>query len=188
MRRSKKDGADQYGGLAGWLFADVALVLAIAFLSSQVIGGLNEDDESPATTTTTTTSTTLSSTATTLLETGQRGAVDVKEIVISGVCVSDPTSIALASQQVDKMLLNQGVSTDSQFGVVLVYAGYRELAPTQDLAERQAAAKERAKIFRDTMKRWPRLSNERWVKDLGHDAGTNIGCYKLYLLRELKNE
>ena len=184
MRRSKKDGADQYGGLAGWLFADVALVLAIAFLSSQVIGGLNEDDESLATTT----STTLSSTATTLLETGQRGAVDVKEIVISGVCVSDPTSIALASQQVDKMLLDEGESTNSQFGVVLVYAGYRELAPTQDLAERQAAAKERAEIFRDTMKRWPRLSNERWVKDLGHDAGTNIGCYKLYLLRELKNE
>lgn len=184
MRRSKRDGTDQYGGLAGWLFADVALVLAIAFLSSQVIGGLNEADESPATTT----STTLSSTATTLLETDQRGSVNVKEIVISGVCVSDPTSIALVSQQVDKMLLNQGVSTDSQFGVVLVYAGYGEVAPTQDLAERQAAAKERAEIFRDTMTQWQRLSNERWVKDLGHDKGTNLGCYRLYLLRELKND
>jgi hypothetical protein len=185
MRRSKKNGTDQYGGLAGWLFADVALVLAIAFLSSQVIGGPNEDDEPPVTTTT---STTLPGTATTLLETSQPGSVDVKEIVISGVCVSDPTSIALASQRVEKKLLDAGVSTDSQFGVVLVYAGYRELAPTQDLAERQAEAKKRAEIFRDTMKRWPRLSNERWVKDLGHDAGTNIGCYKLYLLRELKND
>jgi len=182
MRRSKKDGADQYGGLAGWLFADVALVLAIAFLSSQVIGGLNEDNQPPATTT----STTLPGTATTLLETSQPGSVDVKEIVISGVCVSDPTSIALASQRVEEKLL--GVSTESQFGVVLVYAGYRELAPTEDLAQRQAAAKERAEIFRDTMKRWPRLSNRRWVKDLGHDAGTNLGCYKLYLLRELKND
>jgi hypothetical protein len=182
MRRSKKDGADQYGGLAGWLFADVALVLAIAFLSSQVIGGLNEDNQTPATTTTTTTTTT------TPQELGQRGSVDVKEIVISGVCVSDPTSLTLASQEVGRMLLDEGVSTESQFGVVLVYAGYRELAPTEDLAQRQAAAKERAEIFRDTMKRWPRLSNERWVKDLGHDAGTNLGCYKLYLLRELKND
>lgn len=183
MRRSKRDGTDQYGGLAGWLFADVALVLAIAFLSSQVIGGLREDPEEPPVTTTT-----VSVTATTLLETGQRGSVNVKEIVIPGVCVSDPTSIALAAQQVDTMLLNQGVSTDSQFGVVLVYAGYGEVAPTQDLAERQAAAKERAEIFRDTMTQWPRLSSERWVKDLGHDKGTNLGCYRLYLLRELKND
>jgi hypothetical protein len=184
MRRSKKNGTDQFGGLAGWLFADVALVLAIAFLSSQVIGGLNEDDEPTATTT----STSLPGTATTLLETNQRGSVDVKEIVISGVCVSDPTSIALVSQRVEEKLLEKEVSTDSQFGVVLVYAGYNGAASTQDLAERQAEAKERAEVFRDTMKRWSRLSNERWVKDLGHDAGTYIGCYKLYLLQELKND
>lgn len=183
MRRSKRDGTDQYGGLAGWLFADVALVLAIAFLSSQVIGGLREDPEEPPVTTTT-----VPGTTTTLQGPGLRGSVDVEEIVVSGVCVSDPTSITLTSQQVEKKLVDAGVSTDSQFGVVLVYAGYRELAPTQDLAERQAAAKERAEFFRDTLKRWPRLSNERWVKDLGHDAGTNIGCYKLYLLRELKND
>jgi len=43
-------------------------------------------------------------------------------------------------------------------------------------------------VARDTLQRWSRLSKENWVKDLGHDRGTTIGCYKLYLLKELKND
>ncbi len=185
MRRSRRNDSDQYGGLAGWLFADVALVLAVAFLSSQVIGN---DGKKPADAKKPPVETTVPKIASTLPQPNQRGSVDVKEIVLSNVCVSDPESVSLVTQRIESKLVEAGVPASSKFGVALVYAGYRELTPSGELKELQAAAKERAEVFRETLKRWSRLTNERWVKDLGHDQGTEIGCYKLYLLKELKND
>jgi len=185
MRRSRSNESDQYGGLAGWLFADVALVLAVAFLSSQVIGN---DQQKSADAKKPSVQTTVPKVASTLPQPNQRGSVDVKEIVLSNVCVSDPESVSLATQQIESKLVEAGVPESSKFGVALVYAGYREVTPTDDLADRQAAAKERAEVFRETLKLWSRLTNERWVKDLGHDQGTDVGCYKLYLLKELRND
>ena len=182
MRRLKKSSSEPFGGLAGWLFADVAIVLAIALAASQVVRQTDDGrviPEPPATTV---------PTPTTTLPADQRGSVDVKEIVLSDVCVSDPTSLPLAELAIEERLLEQKVSAETQFGVLLIYAGYRGDNSTDFLVEQQDRAKERAETFRDMIKQWDRLGQERWVKDLGHDKGTDINCYKLYLLRELKSD
>lgn len=182
MRRSKRSRSDPYGGLAGWLFADVALVLAFAFLSSQVISARSNDSKGvkkpPV-------ATPILIVTTTAPKSSQSGLVDVKEIVLSDVCISNPLSLASSVQQIEQKLRDKGEPAESNFGVVLLYAGYR--GASGELVDRQADAKDRAAVLQDTLRLWSRLSNKRWVKDLGHDAGTNENCYKLYLLRELNN-
>lgn len=182
MRRLKKSSSEPFGGLAGWLFADVAIVLAIALAASQVIRQPNDDVAAlePPTTTLP------KPTVTTAVPVDQRGSVDVKEIVISDVCIDNPESTELVEDAIEEKLRQAQVPEETKFGVVLIYAGYRERAPTEELATRQKGAKERAEIVRDTLREWSRLTKERWVKDLGHDAGTDFDCYKLYLLRELE--
>lgn len=188
MRRKRHNNPDAYGGLAGWLFADVALVLALAFLSSQVVGevpaeGEPEVDEPSGPVVPESPEETPG-----LEQIDGTGAVDVKEIELSRVCVGESQlgSLAEVATRVEDKLVELNVPEDSSFGVVLVYAGYREVQPTDSLEVRQANAKARAAQFRDTIREWSRLSKERWVKDLGHDGGTDFGCYKLYLLRELR--
>ena len=182
MRRFKNTSSEPFGGLAGWLFADVAIVLAIALAASQVIRQPDDDGAIPEPVSTTQPPQEESSS---VLDT-QQGSVDVREIILSNVCVNDLTSLPLAEVAIEERLLEEKVPTETQFGVLLVYAGYREDNPTDDLANRQQSAKNRAKTFRDMIKQWDRLGKERWVKDLGHDGGTDINCYKLYLLRELQ--
>jgi hypothetical protein len=156
-------------------------VLAIALATSQVIRQPDDDGVLPEPPPTTLPE----PTATTVPE-EQRGSVDVKEIVLSDVCIDNPDSLQLTETAIKEKLRGSQVPEETRFGVVLIYAGYRERVPTDDLATRQDDAKERAEVVRDTLRDWARLSKERWVKDLGHDAGTDLGCYKLYLLRELE--
>ena len=182
MRRLRRSSAEPFGGLAGWLFADVAIVLAIALAASQVIRQPDDDGAITEPTPTTLPKTT----ETTTFPDDQRGSVDVKEIVLSDVCIDNPGSTQLTETAIKEKLREAQVPEETKFGVVLVYAGYRESVPTEELATRQDDAKKRAETIRDTLRLWSRLSQERWVKDLGHDAGTNLGCYKFYLLRELE--
>ena len=184
MRRFKKSSSEPFGGLAGWLFADVAIVLAIALAASQVIR--QSDDDGAISERVPTTQPPQEETIS--VPDTQQGSVDVREIVLSNVCVSDPTSLPLAELAIEERLFEQEVPAETRFGVLLVYAGYREADPTDYLVNRQQSAKERAEIFRDMIKQWDRLGQERWVKDLGYDGGTDINCYKLSLLRELKSD
>lgn len=89
MRRKRHNNPDAYGGLAGWLFADVALVLALAFLSSQVVGevpaeGEPEVDEPSGPVVPESPEETPG-----LEQIDGTGAVDVKEIELSRVCVGE---------------------------------------------------------------------------------------------------
>ena len=179
MRRSRKSDANQFGSLAGWLFADIALVLAIAFLSSKVVGRSPADAAPSRTTTTTTTSNTSQP---------ESAGASVREIILPEVCISDPASLIAAYPKVETKLREAKQSPTAKFSVLLIYAGYRGASADQDPLVLQDEAKERARVLRDTLQRWSRLSKENWVKDLGHDRGTTIGCYKLYLLKELKND
>ena len=179
MRRSQKSAANQFGSLAGWLFADIALVLAIAFLSSKVVGRSPADAAPSRTTTTTTTSNTSQP---------ESAGASVREIILPEVCIGDPASLIAASPKVEAKLREAKQSPSAKFSVLLIYAGYRGASADQDPLVLQDEAKERARVLRDTLQRWSRLSKENWVKDLGHDRGTTIGCYKLYLLKELKND
>jgi hypothetical protein len=185
MRRSRKSDANQFGSLAGWLFADIALVLAFAFLSSKVVGRSSADAASSRTTTTTTTTTQPPTSNTSQPESS---GASVREIILPEVCISDPASLIAAYPKVEAKLREAKQSPTAKFSVLLIYAGYRGASTDQDPLAQQDEAKERARVLRDTLQRWSRLSKENWVKDLGHDRGTTIGCYKLYLLKELKND
>ena len=189
MRRSRRNDSDQYGGLAGWLFADIALVLALAFLSSKVVGR-NSVDAAPRGTTTTTTTTTTQppASATSQQKSTEASGASVREITLSEVCISDPDSLIAAYPKVEAKLREKNESPTAKFSVLLIYAGYGGASSDQDPLVLQDEAKERARVLRDTLQRWSRLSKENWVKDLGHDRGTTIGCYKLYLLKAIDND
>ena len=94
----------------------------------------------------------------------------------------------MAAPEVEAKLREAKQSPTAKFSVLLIYAGYRGASADQDPLVLQDEAATRARKLRDTLQRWSRLSEENWVKDLGHDKGTTIGCYKLYLLKELKND
>jgi hypothetical protein len=189
MRRSRRNDSDQYGGLAGWLFADIALVLALAFLSSKVIGRNSVDAQPGITTTTTTTTTTQPpASATSQQKSTEASGASVREIALSEVCISDPDSLFAAYPKVEAKLREENESPTAKFSVLLIYAGYAGASSDQDPLVLQDEAKERARVLRDTLQGWSRLSKENWVKDLGHDRGTTIGCYKLYLLKAIEND
>lgn len=147
------------------------------------------DDAPRITTITTTTTTTQPPTSSTSQPkfTTASGA-SVREITLPEVCISDPESLFAAYPKVEAKLREKNESPTAKFSVLLIYAGYGGASSDQDPLVLQDEAKERARVLRDTLQRWSRLSKENWVKDLGHDRGTTIGCYKLYLLKAIDND
>lgn len=183
MRRIRRSTADNNGGLAGWLFADIALVLALTFLGSQIVMAPDVEEESGPTTTPT--STTEPPVTTTL--TPSRPGVSVNPVVLDGVCVSNPQDPSLVISEVDATLDQVGKQAGLSFGVAIVKAGYKSADTSQSLEEKQFAAKLKSRQFASSLEAWPRLTARYWVKGNEFDGGTPVGCYQVTLLEDLSD-
>jgi hypothetical protein len=183
MRRSRRSPADNNGGLAGWLFADIALVLALVFLGSQI--AMAPDDQGESGPTTTPTSTTEPPVATTL--TPNRPGVSVNPVVLDNVCVSNPQDSNLVISEVDATLDRIGKQAGLSFGVAIVKAGYDSATASQSLEEKQSTAKQKSRQFASSLEAWPRLTSRYWVKGNEFDGGTPVGCYQITLLEDLSD-
>jgi hypothetical protein len=158
------------GGLVGWLFADVALVLMIVFSGSKIIV--------PTTTTTTTTATsTSSSTSTTSTlppaTSVPEGGVELEAIETGAIAIGSKPGDGVASRLDERLteLLEAGAISEvpDKVGVVLVYGGAR----TDGNVNR---AKKRACQVRDALLReWSRIDEGRVYFKCFHDLNIENG-------------
>lgn len=184
MKRSRRSPADNNGGLAGWLFADIALVLALVFLGSQI--AMAPDDQGGTRPTTIPTPTTTEPPVATTLPPNRPG-VSVNPVVLDNVCVSNPQDSNLVISEVDATLDRVGKQAELSFGVAIVKAGYKSDDESQLLEEKQSAAKLKSRQFALSLQAWPRLTSRYWVKGNEFDGGTPVGCYQITLLEDLSD-
>lgn len=113
--RSKK-GYSNSASLAGWLFADLAIVLAIIFIH----GSITKGDVPPAPDPTQTTTTIAED-----ISTGITAGVSIKPCRIEYLLVPDLDDDYAIKVNLIQQISNQAPNckTEKNFGVVLVYAG-----------------------------------------------------------------
>jgi hypothetical protein len=159
------------GGLVGWLFADVALVLMIVFSGSKIIV------PSTITTTTTTTTSTSSTTSTTSTlppaTTVPEGGVKLEAIETGAIAIGSEPGDGVASRLDERLtgLLEAGTISEvpDKVGVVLVYGGARTDGNVNK-------AKERACQVRDALLReWSRIDEGRVYFKCFHDLNIENG-------------
>ena len=111
---AKKSSRTNSGSLAGWLFADLAIVLAIAFLQSSIGSGDAQGDERVEPTTTTTAAPTQD------LETG----VSIQTCEVKFLRVTNSNSDEDIKLNLISEISNQTkCSANDFYGVVLIFAG-----------------------------------------------------------------
>lgn len=111
---ANKSSRTNSGSLAGWLFADLAIVLAIAFLQSSIGSGDAQGDEGVAPTTTTTTAPLQD------LETG----VSIEPCEVKLLRVTNLSKDEDIKSNLISAISNQTQCSASDFyGVVLIFAG-----------------------------------------------------------------
>ena len=154
--------------LAGWLFADLSIVLALIFMSSKLQFSVPSDE------TTTTTTMPISE-----IETSYGVSVDPKEITVR---ISDPGNATQIFNEIETKLRSQGVPENMKFGVVLIYAGV-----TDESQYAENEARSRSKKIEESLKNWGRLTDKRWVSGKMSDKAVSYPNVKFKLLEDLSN-
>lgn len=157
----------QTNSLAGWLFADLSIVLALVFMSSQM-------RSAPVDLTTD-----VSATSTTTTEVLSDSGVSVEPIELIFEISSSTDSLRIQAE-LESALTQKGISPNIKFGVVLVLAG-----PSDSSQEAQSSAQERSRQIARTLETWDRLTPRYWVNGNGSDKGINYPMVKVRLLEDL---
>ena len=145
------------GSMAGWLFADLSIVLAIVFMTS--LQATNQD----ASSTTTTTSTTTSTTTTTLPSTPDtKAALACNGVVPRPVEVRISNTRAISDRQIFQQintLLDKNYP-DSNFSMVIIYSG-----TGGDRSEQaSSSAVKSSQDIGETLRSFDRFVNEQYVE------------------------
>ena len=151
--------------LAGWLFADLSIVLALVFMSSQMSSAPADLTTEPTTTTTT--------------QVMSNSGVSVKPIELIFEMSSGTDSLRIQAE-LESALAQKGISPNIKFGVVLVLAG-----PSDSSQEAQSSAQERSRQIARTLETWDRLTPRYWVNGNGSDKSINYPMVKVRLLEDL---
>ena len=172
MSKSRR-GKRQNNSLAGWLFADLSIVLALIFMSSKL--NFSASVPPPSTTTTSITTTTTSE-----IETENIGvSVEAKVIIVR---ISNPGDATQIFDEIEAELRNQGVPAYMKFGVVLIYAGV-----TDESQYAQKEAQDRSEKIEESLESWGRLTAKRWISGSMHDSSVLYPDVKFKLLEDLSN-
>lgn len=131
---ANKSSRSHSGSLAGWLFADLAIVLAIVFLSSSIgSDDVLDDDVVSATTAATTTTTTAQPQS---LGTG----VSINPCQIKFLRITNPSNNENIKLKLISEIKNQTKCLASDFyGVVLIFAGNADTDNDEDARARADA-------------------------------------------------
>jgi hypothetical protein len=154
--------------MAGWLFADLALVLAFVFLDSSAKGQAGTNSVNSTTTTTTTSTTVINA----------PNGVRPNPIVIQvPVGLSEEALIDEIEARLRPKLRDQGLSPDQKFLMVIISGGAQGL-PQERIPSHGTAM---AQLVWEKIKvRWERISNTTYDKTLG-DGGVPDGFAELEL-------
>ena len=156
----------QNNSLAGWLFADLSIVLALVFMSSQMRSApadLNTD--APSTTTTT--------------EVSSNSGVNVDPIELIFEISSSTDSVRIQTE-LEKALTQKGIASDIKFGVVLVLVGPEDSSP-----DSIKTAQEKSREIEIALEPWRRLTDRHWVNGSGSDGKVPYRFVKVRLLEDL---
>ena len=159
----------QNNSLAGWLFADLSIVLALVFMSSQMRSTPAEMSNESSITTTTTNPNSASS------------GVSVEPITVIFE-LSSNLNPAQVQAKLEDALAKQGVPSGMKFGVVLILAGV-----TDSSSEAQEVAQKKSKEIERSLSTWDRLTLNRWVNGSGFDKSLKDPIMKVRLLQDLTN-
>ena len=157
------------GALAGWLFADLALMLSFVFLDSSVSGRSGPPESSTTTSSTPTTIVTPSTFP------GPVGAdPEPIEVKISTELVNDPSSFIDALER-EISVTDSPKKTATRFLVVLIRVG------SQNAKSRDFAGPLSEKV-RDIIKEnWVKVQQDLTYYDTGDDTEVEYGLVKLKL-------
>ena len=159
----------QNNSLAGWLFADLSIVLALVFMSSQMRSTPADlQNESSITTTT-------------MNPNSASSGVSVEPITVIFE-LSSNLSPSQVQAKLEDALAKKGVPTGMKFGVVLILAGVTDSSP-----EAQEVAQKKSKEIEIALSSWNRLTTNRWVNGSGSDKGIKDPEIKVRLLQDLTN-
>ena len=172
-----RDKVGRRASLAGWLFADLSLVLAILFISSTITREEREPATSPTSTPATTT--TDSSTTTTTAPVNSEGNslnVDPIKVIVS---ISDPDNELAVQKSLESALRSiRKLKKSTRFGVVIVHGG---TGGDPDLS----GGKNRATRAAESLNTWDRLTTKRWVSGDQAFQGLRTNQYQFTLLEDL---
>ena len=172
-----------HGSMAGWLFADLSIVLTIVFMASIQATGQDASSTTTSTSTTTTTSTTTSTTTTTTTTTttlppdpGTTAPLACNGVVPRPVEVLISNIDALSAKQIFKQistLLDQNYP-DSNFSMVIVITG-----TGGDRSEQASkSARRSAEAIGETLKTFDRFVNEKYVEP-NYTVDLRLGVAKI---------
>ena len=159
-------GTRQNNSLAGWLFADLSIVLALIFMSSKLESSVSSSDTATSTTT-----------PISEIESSYGVSVDPQEITVR---ISDPSDATQIFNEIEAELKRQGVPESMKFGVVLIYAGV-----TDESQDAEKKAQDRSEEIEESLESWGRLTDKRWISGSMHDSSVLYPDVKFKLLEDL---
>jgi hypothetical protein len=157
--------------LAGWLFADLALVLGFVFLDS-TITRTSAKDQAPTTTSTTTT-TLVKSISGSEKESNSRGVRPVPMVVTFKAGVN-PTASEVWNRIEKELSSEAKFSSETKFLVVIVHGGAKGRRST--VGDELAAA-----VINKIDAGWSHISSGLTYFDKGHDNSIEPGFVRLKL-------
>lgn len=188
------------GSLAGWLFADLTLVIAVVMLSSWTI---NQESASTATVTLEKYNLLLSETNSLAAEveklkaeleklkienqdlnsrlgSGEKG-VKLEPVVVI-INATERDSAQSIFEMIDNALVLKSIDKTQQFSFALIFGGTAENPSEEMLEDAKLRATKIGERLRgtETTNGWPQFSREKYVRAF-HDVGLGDGVYKIEL-------
>lgn len=163
MRTRRKDRAS----LAGWLFADLSIVLAIIFIGSSVTASDAEVRNSASSTTT--------------LQAPKANSLDVSPIVVS-VTISNPRNpVEVQTKLAAALLAQHQIGPSAKFGVVIIHgpSGGRLNSVTKE------NGKVRGRLAAESLRSWAGLTTRRWISGNQAIETNSDSQYQFTLLEDL---
>lgn len=158
-----RDKVGRRASLAGWLFADLSLVLAILFIGSTITEA--DNDSAPTTTTI-------------APENVEGNSLNVNPIKVT-VSISNPDNQAEVQTKLESALKAvEKLTSSTKFGVVIVHGG---TGGDLELAD----AKNRAARIATALGTWDRLTPKRWISGDQAIQSLKTTQYQFTLLEDL---
>jgi len=158
---------ERRASMAGWLFADLSIVLAILFIGSSLSSSDSEVQAESSTTTT--------------VDDAQGSSLNLKPHKVT-VAISDPKNAAYVQSQLEEALKKEDWFTPTtKFGVVIIHAGTGMLLDQVSISE----AKVRAAEVGRSLNSWDRLTPKRWIWGDQYDKSKLPNQYLFTMLEDL---
>lgn len=160
---------ERRASMAGWLFADLSIVLAIIFIGSTLSQNDNETTPAPSTTI--------------APENDLGNTLNVDPIKLK-VTILNPSNASEVQRRLELALKTKGLDSTTKFGVVIIHGGTGGPLDPQLVND----AKDRANEVAESLSSWSRLTPKRWVSGEQAIGSPSEQEYQFTLLIDLTTD